>query len=765
MSVKLKLKPDTDEIIRKKIYPVFPLINYHKGKGVMWQNQSNWLWDAEALNSERGKVYRYPDKEGEDGRIIKGKVVPATGYGVVAGAHSGLLILDLDRNHADGVDGVAKYMDILRDLNLSEAEKERATGTYKVRTPKGGMHLYFKYKAGLTSGPVTGYGIDIISDGKLAVAPGSWVDAKLKEREQNPSIPPEIKPYMQGLDAPIYEIPDKLFSSLVELRSVGEKGKKKSTSTKPKNEAIGADKKKYKAKRKYYTDVVEGGRNDALTSYIGKLITQPMFRDKQTVLEHSLMYNSAYMKPPLSDEEVEDIVDSVLSYVKPPYCKDNGKIVVGALVKHVLKTKHVFTRGNMLYMYNDETGIYDYLDPRNQQQLFYSYVCVDEDYTYTKAEQFSKTICVMAENYKELFSYENRYINCLNGIIDTSTDELIPYTPKIKLDAGFNGNYYDEEKWNLDFKNSNFKKFLESILDAETILTLQEAWGVMLCPNSNKIQQVFIYKGEGANGKSSLFDIQSALIRNKDKSICGIGLDGFGEEFALSMAEGRRLNIVRDDNPTGKPHGAFKSAVCGEEVTVNRKNKDHVILKFNIAWYYGVNRLPTPTDKSYGFFRRSTLIPFNVRFGTAEQVSTGFADKIAIPGVANTIITEELDIVFMWAYQGLKRLIRNSWVITISEASRALKEEYLIESDSAYAFAEEHIVRTQGYNTSSLGLYQRYTDWCYRESLTPMNSTQFKRQLVSHGYRYNKGTAHDTKKEGVKIYNDIKYVEYKTPKN
>lgn len=754
--------------MRKKIYPVVPLINYHKGKGVMWQNQSNWLWDAEALNSERGKVYRYPDKEGEDGRVIKGKVVPATGYGVVAGAHSGLLILDLDRNHADGVDGVAKYIDILESLELSEEEKKRAKGTYKVRTPKGGLHLYFKYKAGLTSGPVTGYGIDIISDGKLAVAPGSWVDAKLKEREKDPSIPPEIKPYMQdmqGLDAPIYEIPDKLFSSLVELRGVGEKGKKKSTSTKtPKNEAKCADKKKSKVKSKYYTTVVEGGRNDALTSYIGKLITQPMFRDKQTVLDHSLMYNATYMKPPLADEEVETIVDSVMSYVKPPYCKDNGKIVVGTLVKHILKTKHVFVRGNMLYMYNDETGIYDYLDPKNQQQLFYSYVCVDEDYTPTKAEQFSKTICVMAENYKELFAYENRYINCLNGIIDTVKDELIPYSPKIKLDAGFNGNYYDEEQWIRDFENSKFKKFLESILDAETILTLQETWGVMLCPNSSKIQQVFIYKGEGANGKSSLFDIQSALIRNKDKSICGIGLDRFGEEFTLSMAEGRRLNIVRDDDPKGNPHGVFKSAVCGEEVTVNRKNKDHVILKFNIAWFFGVNRLPTPTDKSYGFFRRNTLIPFNVRFGTAEQVASGSADKIAIPGIVDTIVNEEMDIIFMWAYQGLKRLRKNNWNITISEASRALKEEYLIESDSAYAFAEEHIVRSPGYNTSLCGLLQKYIDWCYKERLTPMNRNQFKRQLTSHGYQLKKSKAHDNGGSGVVVFLDTKYANYKHPK-
>ena len=119
-------------------------------------------------------------------------------------------------------------------------------------------------------------------------------------------------------------------------------------------------------------------------------------------------------------------------------------------------------------------------------------------------------------------------------------------------------------------------------------------------------------------------------------------------------------------------------------------------MKFNMAWFYGLNRMPVTNDKSYGFFRRPIFIPFNVRFGTKEQVQRGEADKIGVPGIVEDIISNELDIVFMWAYEGLKRLKANNWKVTQSEASIQEMEEYKEEADSAYAFYKNNLVRMPG---------------------------------------------------------------------
>ncbi len=147
----------------------------------------------------------------------------------------------------------------------------------------------------------------------------------------------------------------------------------------------------------------------------------------------------------------------------------------------------------------------------------------------------------LGDRYTDTFAYEDRYIACENGIIDSLDNELLEFNPKYKLDCKFNGSYMKDRQEYIDkFNQSRFKSFLTDLLDESTIDTLQEAWGTILCPNSSKVQQCFIYIGLGSNGKSSLFDIQEALIKNADKSICGISLGAFGDDFILSMAEGKK---------------------------------------------------------------------------------------------------------------------------------------------------------------------------------------------------------------------------------
>ena len=728
-------------IASKELLPIVPVFNHTNKPSVPWKTDTNWIKDINDLEIQ-GEWFEYANNNNE---VKKNKI---TGGALITGKSSGIMVLDLDRNHGDGTkDGIEAYKKIVKDLGLSKDDEDKAFNTFTVKTPNGGLHLYFKYREGLKNDSNQDLSIDLRTDGGLIITPGS-----LRKINDN------IKEYKVYKDNPIHDIPIPLFNKLTEYFG---SNKVKGNNVNESNKKPGRPPKS----REYYTVIKEGGRDDALIKYLGKLITQPMFRNIHELLPIAHMYNQTYINPPLEDHEVESKVNSILSYAKPIYCKDNGKIVNGSLVKYILDKSPSYVKGNMLYIYNEELGIYEYKDTRDQQKMYMEHTIIDEDKEPSKAEKFAKTIHLMADNYKELFSYENRYINCLNGIVDTETDELLEFTSDIKLDTKFNGNYYDIDKYKDDYNNSKFKSFLENILDKDTILTLQESWGVMLCPNATKVQQVFIYKGEGSNGKSSLFDIQTALLHDKDKSICGIGLGKFGDEFIMAMAEGRRVNIVRDDTVEGKINGVFKSAVCGEEVTVNKKNKDHVQMKFNMAWFYGLNRMPVTNDKSYGFFRRPIFIPFNVRFGTELQVKNGEANKIGVPGIVEDIISNEMDIVFMWAYEGLKRLKNNKWKITQSQASIQEMEEYKEEADSVYAFYKEKLLRKPKYNINARELYKKYEEWCFYEKITPMNTTQFGRQIASYGHKKGTGMAHDINKPGSKVFFNLDYRQFELVDN
>lgn len=717
-----------DIVEAKELLPIVPVFNYTNKPVVPWKKEVNRIKDINELK-DQGEWFEYINNKDE---VKKGKI---TGSALLTGKVSNIMVLDLDRNHGDGSkDGIKAYKELIEGLQLTEEEKKQAFDTFTIKTPNGGLHLYFKYIEGLKNDSNQDLSIDIRTDGGIIITPGSL--RKIND---------DIREYVVYKDNPIYDMPIKLFDKLTEYFGVN---KVKSNKTKETNKKPGRPPKN----KEYYTVTNEGGRDNALIKYLGKLITQPMFRNVHELLPMAMMYNQCYINPPLDAQSVHDKVNSILSYAKPVYCNDKGKIINGSLVKYVLDKSPSYVKGNMLYIYNEELGIYEYKDTRDQQKMYIDHTIIDEDKEPSKAEKFAKTIHLMADNYKELFSYENRYINCLNGVVDTENDELLEFTPQIKLDTKFNGNFTNDfDKYKKDYNNSKFKSFLENILDDGTILTLQEAWGVMLCPNATKVQQCFIYKGEGSNGKSSLFDIQTALLHDKDKSVCGIGLGKFGDEFIMAMAEGRRVNIVRDDTVEGKMNGVFKSAVCGEEITVNKKNKDHVQMKFNMAWFYGLNRMPVTNDKSYGFFRRPIFIPFNVRFGTEEQVKTGEADKVGVPGIVEDIISNEMDIVFMWAYEGLKRLKANKWKVTQSEASIQEMEDYKEEADSAYAFYKNNLVRMPGNKINATELYERYEEWCFVEKINnPMNKTQFGRQMESFGYKKGKSC-------GNKVFRNIAY--------
>ena len=699
-------------VASKELLPIIPVFNYTNKPVVPWKKENNRIKDINELNNT-SELFQYTNNNNE---VKEGKI---TGGALITGKDSNIMVLDLDRNHGDGTkDGIKAYKELIDSLQLTEEEQKQAFNTFTVKTPNGGLHLYFKYKEGLKNDSNQELSIDIRTDGGIIITPGS-----LRK------IGDEIREYTVYKDNPINDMPKPLFDKLTEYFGVN---KAKGNKPKEANKKPGRPPKN----NEYYTVTNEGGRDNALIKYLGKLITQPMFRNVHELLPMAMMYNQCYINPPLDVQTVHEKVNSILSYAKPVYCNDKGKIINGSLVKYVLDKSPSYVKGNMLYIYNDELGIYEYKDTRDQQKMYYNHVILDEDLDPGKADKFAKTIHAIADNHKELFIYENRYINCLNGIVDTENGELLEFTPQIKLDTKFNGNYYDMEKYKVDYKNSKFKSFLENILDEGTIKTLQEAWGVMLCPNATKVQQCFIYKGEGSNGKSSLFDIQTALLYDKDKSVCGIGLGKFGDEFIMAMAEGRRVNIVRDDTVEGKMNGVFKSAVCGEEITVNKKNKDHVQMKFNMAWFYGLNRMPVTNDKSYGFFRRPIFIPFNVRFGTEDQVKTGEADKVGVPGIVEDIISNELDIVFMWAYEGLKRLKANNWKVTQSEASIQEMEEYKEEADTAYSFYKNNLVRIPGNKILATQLYARYEEWCFSEKINnPMSAKEFGRQLSSFGHK------------------------------
>lgn len=676
-------------LLEKGFSPIIPLLNYTKSPRVKWSDQNSWI-------EKDFDLKKYPKTEN------------ITGYSLLCGEPSGLMVIDIDRNHGDGVDGQKSFDEFIEDL--SEKDKDQILNTYTISTPNGGKHLYFKYEKGLKSRASYIPGVDIRTDGGLIVLQGSRV-----------SVNKEIKEYTVLNDTNINNIPKALFDKFVNILNPKKRADKPVSKKNIKNST-------YK----------EGSRNQELFKEVIGIVSKSSIRDINTIYSIAKGLNLLKCIPPLEDEEVNNIATSISERLNPPYCDEKGNVLNPRLVKQILEEQPCYTKGNLWFMYNNNKGVYEYLEQRQVQRMYFQYTLKDSDETPLKAKTFAELLMLRSEDAKEVYD-EKKYINCLNGIIDIENNMLFEHSPKYKTEVQFQANFItDPLKWKELFDKSDFKKFLHSTLDDGSIKTVQEAWGLMLSPHAKEVQNCFIYKGEGSNGKSTMFDIQEALIGD-NKHVCSIGLGDFGETFAISVAEGKHVNIVRDDELNGKTvNKSFKSMCCGEPVTVNRKNKDLVRLGFNMTMFFGLNRLPSASDKSTGFFRRPIIIPFNNSFGTEEEVKEGIRDKVKDPLISSRIIDNELDIVFTWAYYGLNRVRKNNWKITVSEEATKEMEEYRQEVDSAYSFYKEKIIRVpacENVRIPKKDVYIAYTKWCTDNSIIPMGNIQFGRQLSSFGIK------------------------------
>lgn len=679
---------DRDKFINvtdKGLFPLVPLFNNSKIPNVSWGVEKNQIKSKEEFEKISDKQY--------------------TGFSLLCGKLSGVMVIDIDRNHGDGsVDGIKSFGDLIKDL--SKEDKQQIFNTFSVNTPNGGVHLYFKYKEGLKSKANYVEGVDVRTDGGLIVLPGSTAKAG-----------DDVKEYEVNKNNDINDIPQTLFDKLQQL---DKPLKTKAINSAPNNITVAI----YK----------EGSRNQDLFKEIIGIVSKSSIRDITTISSLAKGLNLLKCSPPLDDVEINNIVGSIVQRLNPTYCDEKGNINNWALVQYILQDSPSYTKGNLWFLYNAEKGFYEYMEPREVQKLYFKYALNDKDKTVTKSKNFAELLMLNSEDARNVHD-EKLYINCINGIIDINKNELVDHNHKFKTEIQFQANYI--ANWEEAFNNSKFKKFLYDVLDKGSILTLQEAWGLMLSPHSKEVQNCFIYKGEGSNGKSVAFEIQESLI-NDNRHICSIGLGDFGGDFVISVAEGKHVNIVRDDELSGKTvHKSFKSMVCGEPVLVNRKNKDLVRLGFNMTMFFGLNRMPSAADKSTGFFRRPVVIPFNTSFGTEKEVKEGLRDKIKDTQIADRIIANELDIVFMWAYEGLQRVKANKWKVTVSDAAEQEMEEYRQEVDSAYAFFKERILIQPRSDKKLLksDVYNSYNIWCIKNNYTPMNNVHFGRQFSSYGIK------------------------------
>ena len=270
--------------------------------------------------------------------------------------------------------------------------------------------------------------------------------------------------------------------------------------------------------------------------------------------------------------------------------------------------------------------------------------------------------------------------------------------------------------------------FLDGLLYEEDIPTLQEFIGYCLIP-SNKGQRMMVIKGNGGEGKSQIGSMLSAIFGTnmKDGSIGKISENRFAradlEHILLCVDDDMRMEALRQTN-------YVKSIVTTQgKMDLERKGKQsYQGWMFARLMAFSNGDLQALYDRSDGFYRRQLVL-------TTKEKPVDRADD---PDLAEKM-KAEAEGIFLWAFEGLKRLAANNFKFTESQRTRDNREAVKRDNNNVFDFLEsEGYIRLKADCTiSSKDLYEIYRMWCEENNLTPLKRRSFSESVIANQSKYN----------------------------
>ena len=266
-------------------------------------------------------------------------------------------------------------------------------------------------------------------------------------------------------------------------------------------------------------------------------------------------------------------------------------------------------------------------------------------------------------------------INVRNGLYNVLEDTLTEHTP----------DYYSTVQLNVTYDKKAdcplFKKFLAESMggDMEQVGLIQEMLGYFLIP-VNSAQKCFVIVGVASAGKSVLLRVLNDVLLGK-QNVSNVSWQALNERFKTAELFGKLANIFAD-LPTKNidDNGIFKALVGEDYLTVEKKNKNPFSFQSSARLLFYCNSIPKNYgDRSEGFYRRLIIIRFNHTV-LQDKRDPELLEKLRM----------EADGIFLFALEGLRRLMNNHYVFSETQVNADELQQYREESDSVLSFVKDY---------------------------------------------------------------------------
>lgn len=451
------------------------------------------------------------------------------------------------------------------------------------------------------------------------------------------------------------------------------------------------------------------GRDAGLFSCIIPLMQQGY--NKQQIQYIFNIINSYVFSEPLKQREIVKMFDNNKIFEQKEIGFYNGKVFQHNIFADWLLENNEYRKyGGSLYTYNK--GKYYEDDEKNSR---------------IKLTMINKLPSLKTKDQNEVYQnlklkandgIPNEHpliINFKNGMYDLEKNEFLTHSAGIfslnQIDCIYNPEakcvYVDRLLDNVSCKNKAIRTLLEEML------------GYILIGDC-RFQKSFILLGEGANGKSVFLDMIVNWLGSQNCS--SLALEDLSDRFRPSQLVGKLVNIGDDSGADLLKNTAiFKKLVTGDPITLEFKHAQPFSYSNTAKMIFSANNLPPSSDKSNGFMRRMTIIPFNAKFLPTDDDYD--------PLITEKVTTEEAkSYILNLAIKAAQRLIKNKKFSIPDEVNEELNK-YEIANNNVLSYLSE-VPSIIGMDVSKT--YANYCLYCVRNNTSPYKVNKFIEEIVRH---------------------------------
>lgn len=365
--------------------------------------------------------------------------------------------------------------------------------------------------------------------------------------------------------------------------------------------------------------------------------------------------------------------------------------------------------GDVVWKYNETRGIFENTGIPWIEQLLQH--MLGDDCTGARQKEVIKQVKVKTYVDPREFVPEPGIVVMQNGCYNIFTKKFGAHSPRYKAKAQIPVTYDPEADC------PRFKQFLSEVIP-DQVEFYREWMGYHLL-RDYRYQRCVILVGDGDNGKSTLLNVQTALLGPDNTTSLSL-YKLSTNRFAVAELDGMLGNIAADIGPDELRHtGTIKMLTGGDWMSVERKNRDPFQMKNSAKLTFSCNQLPRTPDETLAFFKRFIVIVFDKVILKKDQDSK----------LLDVLSSEtELSGIFNWALVGLNRALERGSLREPDEVMEK-RELYMAMSDPVNGFCNNFIVESHECFEIKQDVIKAFYSYCREKGFIPLSERKFVEQF------------------------------------